>query len=175
MRKEDIFKVTVSVVMIHVMLLFIYEGFAFTTNNPDDTIVWQQWQSTTGTAGQVENQIASAGLCLEGTATQAECELNGCVWDSGQCFNALEDRTGVDFGFFDVVLSILKIPVFLGKLILFLGSLVFFEILLSFKLMPLITNLAIQFIITITLWVFNITLIYYIWAFISNWRGQNTQ
>lgn len=172
MEQQDIYKVAISVVMIHIMLIFIFEGFAFTSSNPDDSIVLGALDNVIGDAGGVSSQISSAGLCLEGTATQSECEAKGCVWDSGQCFNALEDRTGVDFGFFDVILSILKIPLYLGKFILFLGSLVFFELELSFKIMPLLTNSVLRFIITLTLWVYNAVLIYYLWAFISNWRGQ---
>lgn len=172
MEQQDVYKIAISVIMIHIMLLFVFEAFAFTSNNPDDGIVYTNFNVVVGDAGGVDSQIDSVGLCLEGTATQSECEAKGCVWDSGQCFNALEKRSGVDFGFFDVILSILKIPLYLGKFILFLGSLVFFELILSFKLMPLLTNSALRFIVTMTLWVYNAVLIYYLWAFISNWRGQ---
>lgn len=171
MEQQDIYKIAVSVIMIHLMLLFIFEGFAFTSNNPDDSIVIGAYDLIPTSWG-IDSQMAEIGLCLEGTATQTECEAKGCVWDSGQCFNALEDRTGVDFGFFDVILSILKIPLYLGKFLLFLGSLVFFELILSFKLMPLITNSAIRMFVTLTLWVYNSILIYFLWSFISNWRGQ---
>lgn len=172
MEQQDIFKIAVSVIMIHLMLIFIFEGFAIGTNNPNDSVVINSWNWAVGSSGGVSSQISDAGLCLKGTASQSQCEANGCIWDSGQCYNALEDRTGVDFGFFDVILSILKIPLYLGKFILFLGSVVFFEIIMSFKIAPLITNFALSFFISITLWVYNGVLIYYLWAFISNWRGQ---
>lgn len=170
-EKQDIYKIAVSVIMIHLMIIFVYEGFAFSSNNPDDSIVNDALNNLIGTS-DVSNQIATTGLCLQGTATQEECVAKGCVWDSGQCFNAIEDKSGVDFGFFDVLLSIMKIPLYLGKFLLLLGSVVFFELILSFTLMPLISVPILQFFITITLWVYNMMLIYFIWAFISNWRGQ---
>lgn len=172
MEKQDIYKIAVSVVMIHLVLIFIFEAFTFTSNNPSDSIVIEKFNNMVTESGSVNNQIASAGLCLSGTATQGECEAKGCVWDSGQCFNAMENRVGVNYNFFDVILSIVKIPLYLGKFLLFLGSIVFFEILISFKLLPLITNFAIRFLVGVILWVYNIVLIYYLWAFISNWRGQ---
>lgn len=171
-QKEDIYKIVVSVVMIHIMLLFVFEGFAFASNNPNDTIVLSMFDDAVIDSGAVNEQIADAGLCLEGTATEKECEDRGCIWDNGQCFNAITESSGIDFEFYDVILSVVQIVRYLGKFILFLGSLVFFEFVLSFRLMPLIPWTPLQFIITLTLWMFNSILIYYLWAFVSNWRGQ---
>lgn len=172
MERQDIYKVAISVVMIHLVLIFVFEGFLVNGNDVSDTIILSQLSSAIDDAGAVSDQISDVGLCLEGTATQQECEANGCTWDSGQCFNAIEDRTGVDFGFFDVILSIIKIPLYLGKFLLFLGSVVFFDLILSFKLMPLMTNVVLRFLVSVILWAFGILKIYLIWAFISNWRGQ---
>lgn len=171
-QKEDIYKIAVSVVMIHLILIIIFEGFALTSNNPGDSVVLERFNDIIGDSASVSNQISDVGLCVEGTTTEAECEARGCVWDSGQCFNAIEDRGGVDFSFYDVILSIIKIPLYLGKVIMFLGSIVFFELILSIKLMPLITIVPLRFLLTILLWGYNILIIYYLWAFISNWRGQ---
>ena len=168
---KDIYKIAVSVVLIHLMLLFVFEGFLM-AGQTDNSIVNNALDNVFKDAGGVSGQISDIGLCLEGTATQSECEANGCVWDNNQCFNAIEDRTGVDFGFFDVLLSIMKIPIYLGKIILFLGSIVFFELILSFKLMPLITVGALRFLVSVSLWTFQMVVLYYLWAFISNWRGQ---
>lgn len=175
MDKEDIYKIAITVMMIHLMLIFIFEAFALTSNNPGDTIALSMFNSAVGDAGGVDSQISDLGLCLEGTATESECEARGCVWDEGRCYNALEDNSGIDFGFYDVILSILKIPLYLGKLILFLGTLVFFELILSFKLMPLIPWTPLRFIVSMTLWIYNVYLIYYVWAFISDYRGQQKQ
>lgn len=172
MNGQDIYKIAVGVVMIHLMLLFIFEGFALTTNNPSNSVVLGSLGNITSDAGSVSNQIDDIGLCLEGTATQDECEERGCVWDNGQCYNAIEDRSGVDFGFFDVILSILKIPLYLAKFLVFIGSIVFFEIAVSFKLMPLIALPILRWFVTLVLWAYNIVVIYFLWAFISNWRGQ---
>lgn len=171
--RKDIYRIAVSVVLIHLILLVIFEGFALTSvQGMNNTIVLDSLNNVFSDAEGVSGQISDIGLCLEGTATQTECESYGCVWSDGQCFNAIEDRTGVDFGFFDVILSIIKIPVYLGKFLLFLGSLVFFELLLSFKLMPLITNQALRFLVSVSLWTYQMVVLYYVWAFISNWRGQ---
>lgn len=171
MEQQDIYKVAVSVVMIHLMLLFVIEGFAFTSSNPNDSIVMNAF-NTIPTSWGIDSQMSEVGLCLDGTATKSECETHGCVWDSGQCFNAIENRKDVNFGFFDVLLSILKIPLYLGKFLLFIGSLMFFELILSFKLMPLLTNSVLRMFVTLTLWVYNSILVYFLWNFISNWRGS---
>lgn len=174
MANEDLYRITVSVVMIHIILMFVFEGFAFTSNNPDDSIVMGAYNLIPGDVG-VDSQIDTLGLCLSGTATQDECENRGCVWlvedGTGVCYNAIEKSSGVDFGFFDVLLSILKIPLYLGKVLLFFGSVVFFELILSFKLMPLITSTPIRFMVTTILWVYNTIILYYIWVFLSDWRG----
>lgn len=172
MAREDMYKTAVSVLMIHLILLFVFEAFMFTSPNPSDAIVMTSLNNIMGESNNVSNQIESVGLCLEGTATQTECELRGCVWDNGQCFNSVENRQGINFGFFDVILSILKIPIYLGKFIIFLGSVVFFELILSFKLMPLIHLAPLRYLVTLILWGYNALLVYYMWAFISNWRGQ---
>lgn len=171
MEQQDIYKVAVSVVMIHLMLLFVIEGFAFTSSNPSDSIVMNAF-NVIPTSWGIDSQMSEVGLCLDGTATKSECEAHGCVWDSGQCFNAIENRKDVNFGFFDVLLSILKIPLYLGKFLLFIGSLMFFELILSFKLMPLLTNSVLRMFVTLTLWVYNSILVYFLWNFISNWRGS---
>lgn len=174
MENQDIYKIVVSVVMIHLMLIFVFEGFEFGTNNPEDSIVLGKLSWAMSNSEAVNNQIADAGLCLIG-ATQTECEARGCVWDQGQCFNAMEKTTGIDFNFFDVLLSVLKLPLYLGKILLFLGSIAFFEIILSFKLMPIMARIHFMaaFLVSISLWVYNITVLYYIWTFISNWRGTD--
>lgn len=172
-EQQDIYKIAVSVIMIHLMLLFIFEGFTMTSNNPEDSIVTTSLLNVFGTSEGVSSQIAETGICSAGTNSQSQCEANGCVWDNGQCFNAIENNKGINFGFFDVLLSIMKIPLYLGKFLLFIGSIVFFELILSFKLMPLISNVSsiLAGLVSITLWVYNAVLIYYLWTFISNFRG----
>ena len=171
MEKQDIYKIAVSVVMIHLVLIFIFEAFTFTSNNPSDSIVIEKFNNMVTESGSVNNQIASAGLCLSETATQGECEAKGCVWIVVNALMRWKIGSVLIITFY-VLLSIVKIPLYLGKFLLFLGSIVFFEILISFKLLPLITNFAIRFLVGVILWVYNIVLIYYLWAFISNWRGQ---
>lgn len=171
MDKQDIYKVAVSVVLIHLMIIVITTG-AELGFNPADNVVQAKLTEIVSQSQGVSNQIPKAGICLSGTATKSECESYGCVWNNGQCFNNLEKNTGADFGFFDVVLSILKIPIYLGKFILFIGSVLFYEIIISFKILPLISDSTGQFLVGVLLWGYQMVVIYYIWAFISNWRGQ---
>lgn len=172
---DDMYKIAVNVIMIHLIVIFLFEGFTIAGNNPSDSIVLEKLSALTEESNNVSDQIPTIGLCLEGTATQTECEARGCRWDSGVCYNAVEDRTGVDYGFFDVILSVIKIPIYLGKFLLVLGSVVFYELIISYKMQSLLPGgeyFVVRWLITIALWCYNLFVIYYLWAFISNWRGQ---
>jgi hypothetical protein len=171
-NKQDIFKIAVSVIMIHIMLMFVFEGFILAGQGVDDTIVLSKLENTFGSADVVESQIAKPGLVPKGVTSESECNNFGGNWVNGQCLDDLQKSVGVDFTFFDIILGVLKVAKMMGNFILFLGSVVFFSLILSFKLMPLIPWTPVQFLITVALWSYQALIIYYIWAFVSNWRGQ---
>ena len=168
--RVDIYKIAVSIILIHVCIIIFIEG-ASIGMNPDDTIINAGLNNIFSNTEVVGGQIEDLGICLEGTASESDCLSHGCIWDDGQCFSAVQKSTGVDFGFFDVILSILKIPLYLGKVIVFIASVVFYEMILSYKLMPLVSNTVLKWLIGIVLWTFQMVVLYYLWGFISNFRG----
>jgi hypothetical protein len=172
--QKDIYKIAVSIVMIHICIILVFSG-AELGFNPTDNEIQQKLSDFIDQTDGVGTQIPEAGLCLQGTTSQSECESHGCIWENNQCYNAVEKTTGVDFGFFDVLLSIMKIPLYLGKFLVFVGSVVFYEAIISVKVFPLVNNFVGKWILGLILWVYQMVVLYYIWAFISNWRGIITK
>lgn len=175
MNRQDIFKIAVGVITIHLILMFIFEGFALAGQGLSDTIVLSKLDDVIVGTSVIDAQIEPVGLVPQGVTSQEECESYGGVWANSQCLDNIQKNTGVDFDFFDVLLGIVKVASIMANFIKFLGSVVFFSLILSFRIMPLIPYPAIRFLVTVGLWGFQGILLYYVWAFISNWRGQRLE
>lgn len=169
-EEKDIFKIAVSIALIHIMIIVIMAGTDLGVN-PTDNAVQSALTDMVGNTGGIGNQISSSGLCLSGTATEEECLANGCVWQNNQCLNAMQQQASSNFNIFDLFQTLLALPLYLGKIVLFLGTIVFYEIILSFKLMPLISDTTLKWLVGVILWSYQMVVLYYSYAFISNWRG----
>lgn len=171
-ENQDIYKVGVSILMIHIMLIFVFEGFALAGQDQDDTFISNRINAMINASNVVDNYNGKSALIPQGVETQEECESYGGIWDNNKCFDGLQKSTGIDFNFFDLVLGILKLPLILGNFILFIGATTLYPIILSFRLIPIIPWVPIKFLVGVGLWFYQSYIIYYLWALFTNWRGQ---
>lgn len=171
--RQDIFKVAVTVLLINLMLAVAMESLAV-TSNPSDDVVEAQLNSMFEKWGVYSGQIDKAGLVINGVNTETQCnELNG-VWDSKslKCKSDVGNEGDVDFSFFDIFGVLLKIPLYIWKVIKFIALVVFFEIAVSYKLSPLINNSIILGFVNLILWSYQAYVLYYVYGFVTNFRGQ---
>lgn len=171
--RQDIIKIAVTVLLINLMLAIAMEMIAI-TSNPSDEVVEDRLESVFAKWGVYSSQIDKAGLVINGVDTEEQCsELNG-IWDSKtlKCKSDIGNEGDVDFSFFDIFAVLLKIPLYIWKIIKFIALVVFFEIAVSYKLSPLISNWVILSFVNLILWCYQAYVLYYVYGFVTNFRGQ---
>lgn len=173
---KDAIKLSLNVLMIHFILIVIFSSIVLPFNPTNAQVDAELAGLEFYEAG--DNGLPSdeeSGICMHG-ATQEQCEDAGCQWSNGYCLNSIQTQGNVDLTVFDVFTQLFNIAEWIGKVVVFISKLFLFEIFLTFYLGELIGDAHPIWttLLGLILVVFNVYVLYVIWGFVSNWRGQKT-
>lgn len=171
--RTDIIKIAVTLIMMNLMLGFINEGFNHTISE-DNTLIEQALQKQMDKISVMENQVDQSGIIMEGVTSETQCSEFQGKWDSDAdvCRSAITSNGNSDFTVFNPFFYIFGFIDILTKIVKLIGVVMFFELYLLFKLTPMINHFILAGFVSTILIAFQCYILYYVWAFVSDYRGQ---
>lgn len=171
--RNDIIKIAISVMMINLLVFVMFEVATLNVNSSESEIN-DSLNRISNTIDSNENQIERSGIVMEGIDSKTECDASGGVWSDSECLSDISSSGSFDFSWYDIFFSVFKVVTYIWKVIKLIGMIVLMEIIILVRLVPMVSNGMVRALLSLLLLVYQAYVLYYVYAFISNFRGQQS-